>query len=101
MNFCVKVHKTSEEVLVAICDKDILGKEFTYKEVKLKVHERFYGLDEYSANEVLTEISRCTSLNAFGKEICQFLVEKEIVHPATIMWIEHNGEQIGHVILVK
>jgi len=101
VNFLVKVHIDAKERLLALCDPEILGKKYQLNGVNITVKERFYGGEEYSPTEVLIEINRCTSLNAFGSNICQFLIDNNIVHPASVLWIEAEDSKVGHVILVK
>lgn len=101
LSFRLKIHELEKERLVAICDENICGKNLIHNSVKLKIQERFYGQEIFSFEEALLEINKCTSLNAIGKEICELLVNHKIVHPAAVMWIDHEGNKIGHVILVK
>ncbi|MHA2091312.1 MAG: DUF424 family protein [Candidatus Kariarchaeaceae archaeon] len=101
VTFHLKVHEFDKERLVAICDAKLCGKSIIHNGVKLKIQERFYGMDSYNEAEVLQEITKCTSLNAFGKKICELLLKHKLVHPASIMWIEDGDETIGHVILVR
>ncbi|MHA2171831.1 MAG: DUF424 family protein [Candidatus Kariarchaeaceae archaeon] len=101
VTFHLKVHEYEKERLVAICDANLCGKSIIHNGVKLHIQERFYGMESYNEAEVLHEITKCTSLNAFGKKICELLLEHKLVHPASIMWIEDGDETVGHVILVR
>jgi hypothetical protein len=38
----VKIHKTENKDIVAVCDEDLLGKKFEEKELILDVSEEFY-----------------------------------------------------------
>jgi hypothetical protein len=95
------VHEFEKERLVAVCDAEVCGKSILHNGVKLKIQDRFYGDQHYTSDEVLIEVSKCTSLNAFGKNICELLIKHNIVHPATVLWIEEQGEKFGHVIVVQ
>lgn len=92
---------SAKDRLIAICDAEIKGKTFKHKGVNLTVKEQFYGNDIYEKDEVLKEIKNCTSLNAFGENICNLLIENELVHPATVLWIKNGEQKIGHVLIVK
>ncbi|MCH8906548.1 MAG: DUF424 domain-containing protein [Candidatus Heimdallarchaeota archaeon] len=101
MQFIVKVYQEGRQRLIAICDEEIRGARLKHKGVTIVVRKEFYGNEVFTLEEALGELSRCTSINAFGTNICNLLVEKELVHPATVLWIKHNGLQVGHVIVVK
>lgn len=101
VTFHLKVHEYEKERLVAVCDANLCGKSVMHNGVKLNIQERFYGMESYNEAEALQEITKCTSLNAFGKNICDLLLKHKLVHPASIMWIEDGEETIGHVILVR
>ena len=54
----MKVIKTSEALLVNICDEELLGKTFREGEVVLKVVSSFYGgekVDEEKVKEMIEE----------------------------------------------
>ena len=69
--------------------------------VKILVKSEFYGDELFNSDEVLVELLSCTSINAFGKRICELLVEKNFVHPKSILWFKDGVEKIGHVIVFQ
>lgn len=99
--FYLKVHEFQGERLVAICDKDIMGKKFKHNNVSLHIQARFYGELECSLDEVLFELNRATQFNVMGKHICEALIDHKMIHPASVLWIEDNGDKVGHAILVR
>jgi len=101
MAFNLRVHAHGNEKLVAICDKDVNGKRLTHNGVKLTIRKEFYGKEIFSAAEVLTELTNCTSINAFGKKICELLIEHNIAHPAAIIWMSDENDKIGHTIVIR
>ena len=101
MQFYLKIYQGERERSVAICDVEISGNKIRHKGVNIVVKEEYYGKDLYHADEALYEIKRSNSLNAFGKNICNLLIEHDLVHPNSVVWFDHNDEKVGHVILLR
>jgi hypothetical protein len=101
LKFYLKIYKTSSERSVAVCDTEIKGVMLKHRGVNIRVKEEYYGDDIYHPDEVLMEVRRSTSVNAFGKNICDLLVKHNLVHPQAILWFDHQDEKTGHVIIVK
>lgn len=100
MNFYVKIHENPREKLVAICDAEVIGKHINHNGVKLYINEKFYGSKIYPAEDVLHILKNSTSYNVIGKKICELLIEHNLIHPDTVMWIDDNENKIGHAIVV-
>ena len=101
LSFYFKIHQNGKEKIAAICDKEILDKTFLHNGVKIRVKGEFYGKELFEKDEMLLELISCTSINAFGLQICNILIEKNIVHPKSILWIDDVENKIGHVIVVR
>ena len=100
MGYFLKIYKDGSERLVAVCDRNIIGKSFEYNGVTIGVSDKFYGKMDYTEEEVIQEILRSSSINAMGKDICNLLIKMNLVHPATVIWFDADGDKIGHVIVV-
>lgn len=48
----IKIHKAYRDV-IAICDKELLGKQFEEKEKTLNIRESFYKGEEKSQEEII------------------------------------------------
>ena len=101
MTFYFKIHQNGNEKIAAICDEEIRENTFLHNGVKIRVKGEFYGKEIFEKDEILLELTSCTSINAFGKRICDILIEQKIVHPRTILWITEGENKIGHVIAVR
>jgi len=64
--FCYKIHTCGNDVLVAACDKDILGKTFFEGELQLEVKETFYKRCEAPLTELEKVLSGATIANLAG-----------------------------------
>lgn len=100
MQFYLKIHQNGDKKLAAICDEEIKGADLYHNGVKIKVKENFYGNELFVEDELFLELLNCRSINAFGKNICDILIKKKLVHSATVLWIDHENKKIGHVIII-
>ncbi|MCE7733840.1 MAG: DUF424 family protein [Candidatus Heimdallarchaeota archaeon] len=101
LDYYFRIHQNGKDKIAAICDENIKGRELLHNGVKILIKSEFYGEEIFRPDEVLIELLSCTSINAFGKEICDLLVEKNFVHPMSILWFKDGTEKIGHVIAIQ
>jgi hypothetical protein len=99
--YYLKHHLIAGEVLVAICDKEIINLKIKHNNANIFVNERFYGTDEYYKDEVLLEIRKATQINVIGKNIVELLIENNFLKPQIVLWFEHEKfGKIGHALLM-
>lgn len=67
--FWVKVFRTRQDLVVAICDDDILDRELTHNNIKVKVDKKFYGGKLVSEFVAVKLLEKASIANLFGKEI--------------------------------
>ena len=101
MKFRAKLHQYDNERLIAICDAELIGTSIHHNGVKLVIQERFYGELEYSVDEIMIELRSASSYNVMGKNICQLLIEKGMIHPDTVLWLGLEPNLVGHAIVVR
>ena len=84
--FWGRVFGVKREIVLAICDDDILDKEIKTKKINVKVSKKFYG--EKSIEDEATALrmmERCTIANLIGKRIVAlakkhgFITEENII----------------------
>ncbi len=79
MKYWVKVQKvmqeTREERVVAVCDEDILGKEFG----DFKISEHFFKGELVDFKKILEELEKATIANIAGNDIVSKLIEEKII----------------------
>lgn len=85
--YCFKVHKHPSEIILAICDEEILGKTFQGEKMKITVSEGFYGGDVVEEEFVRLNIGSFTILNIVGERIVNLAVELGIVAPENVVVI--------------
>ena len=81
------VHKSFGKRVVALCDKDILGKKVEEGSLQLDLTGNFYKGIECGEEEILEELSRDCFLNAVGKKTTDFCVKNGIVMKENILKI--------------
>ena len=84
----MKKYDTEGQLIVAVCDKDIIGKKFREGELVLKLEEGFYKGDKVSEEEVKEALSCATIANIAGEKSIACAVECGCIDPETIIFIE-------------
>ncbi len=82
------IFSTKEEIVGAICDEELLGKELNFKSVKVVIGEKFYGgrlIDEEFAKKVL---EKSTIGNLFGKRIVDIAQKNGFITDENIIVID-------------
>lgn len=69
--FWVKVFRTRQDMVVAVCDENLLDKELNHEKMKVKVSKQFYGGKLISENVAVKILQRATIGNLFGNEIVE------------------------------
>jgi hypothetical protein len=80
--------ETSEGLLVAACDADLLGETFAEGELSLTVTEEFYGGDEVDVDAAVAAIERADVANLVGAETVGAAVDAGVVDEATVLEVE-------------
>jgi len=93
----MKLRKIGNNVLLSICDVEILGKTLREGKIVFKVSEEFYKGEEVDVEEAVAMIENSTIVNMVGKNVVQKAIEKGYVHPEAIL----NIEGVPHAQIVK
>lgn len=88
---CAKIHRSYRNV-VAICDKELVGKKFEEGKKQLEVSENFFGGEEMSKEEIIKLIERQAkedaSFNIAGKESVAAAVESGLAEEETVGYVQ-------------
>ncbi len=84
----MKRYNTDNHVIVAVCDKNIIGKVFREGEFVLRLDEYFYKGKETDKDEVQDSLSCATIANIAGEKAVACAVECGCIDPETIIFIE-------------
>jgi hypothetical protein len=85
--FCYKIHTSGNDILVAACDKDIVGKTFFEGELQLEVKESFY-LRAVAPMASLSEIlSGATVANLSGNRVVDSAISAGYIDDENVLVI--------------
>lgn len=85
----LKVHNSGTNVVVAICDKEILGKTLKEGNITVTVNEGFFCGEIVDAERVEKTLKNATTANLFGERCVQCAVNCGVVNPESVIYI--NG----------
>jgi len=93
----MKLKRIGRNVLLAVCDADILGKTLCEGKIVFHVKEDFYKGAKVNVDEAICMIESSTIVNMVGRNVVQKAIEKGFVHPEAVLRI--NG--VPHAQIVK
>jgi len=95
--FWAKIHEIKDDLVVAICDEELLGKKIKIKEnFEIEISEEFYGgklIDEKNAIEL---IKKATIANLFGNKIVEIAIRENLIEKENV--IEFKGIKHAQII---
>ena len=93
----VKTVTHGRDMVVAVCDEEILGKTLEGGRVPFKVSEGFYKGTLGDVDEAIAAMKQATICNLVGKKIVEAAVECKMVHERAIIYF---GD-VPHAQIVK
>lgn len=87
-NMYMKQYDTERHLIVAVCDKEIIGKKFKEGELTLKLEPSFYIGTDASESEVKEALSCATIANIAGEKAIACAVECGCIDADTVIFIE-------------
>ncbi len=93
----MNLRKIGNNVLLAICDAEILGKTLREGKIVFHVKEEFYKGAKVNVEEAISLIKNSTTVNMIGKNVVKKAMEKGYVHPEAVL----NIEGVPHAQIVK
>ncbi|MDI9643422.1 MAG: DUF424 family protein [Archaeoglobales archaeon] len=85
----MKIYRVRGEVLVAVCDANLVGKVFREGSLKIEVKEDFYGNEEFGEKEVEDALRKATIANITGEMAVELAIRLGIVDKDKILRIEN------------
>ncbi|KYC51928.1 MAG: hypothetical protein AMQ74_00928 [Candidatus Methanofastidiosum methylothiophilum] len=89
MEFFYGIYKQGNEVLLAICDENIIDMVFhnNDKMIKIDVKKSFYGKNKGCKEDILELMKNATILNLVGKDIIEIAIEEGIINKECVLAI--------------
>ena len=97
MEVYVNLKKLGRNVMLAICDSELLGKTLREGKIVFHVKEEFYNGGRVTVEEAVNMIENSTIVNMVGKCCVEKAIAKGYVHPEAVL----NIEGIPHAQIVK
>ncbi len=84
----LKIHKSGAEIIVAVCDKDLLGKKLKHGNVNVVISEGFYKGDIASEEQVIEALVNAKTANLFGERTVACAIKCGAVDPEYVVIID-------------
>ena len=97
MEVYVNLKKAGRNVLLAICDCELLGRTLREGKIVFHVKDEFYNGRKASIEEAMGMIDNSTIVNMVGKNCVEKAIAKGYVHPEAVLKIEG----IPHAQIIK
>lgn len=87
----LKVHSTGERAgnryVIAVCDKDLIGKTIKNKKYKVKITERFYKGEEMTEAQVIGILKDAGNVNVMGNKSVAIAFKSGVISEKNIIKI--------------
>jgi hypothetical protein len=93
----MNIKRIGRNVLLAICDVEILGRTLREGKIVFCVKEDFYRGAMVNVEEAVSMIDNSTIVNMVGRNVVKKAIEKGYVHPEAVL----NIEGIPHAQVVR
>jgi hypothetical protein len=93
----VNLKKIGRNVMLAICDCEMLGRTLREGKIVFHVKDKFYNGGKVSVDEAVGMIANSTIVNLVGKNCVEKAIAKGYVHPDAVLRIEG----VPHAQIVK
>jgi len=93
----VNLKKVGGNVLLAVCDCELLGKTLREGKIVFRIKEEFYKGRKATVDEAMGMIDNSTIVNLVGKACVEKAIAKGYVHPDAVL----NIEGVPHAQIMK
>jgi hypothetical protein len=93
----MNLKKVGTNVLLCMCDAEILGRTLREGKIVFRVKEDFYKGAKVPVDEAVSLIEASTIVNMVGRNIVKKAIERGYVHPDAVL----NIEGVPHAQIVK
>lgn len=96
-NISMKIIRIRDEILLAACDRELLGKKFTHGELRIEVKKEFYHEVFVSRETFVNALRTATIVNLVGERVIRIAIEEGFVDEENVLWIG----KVPHAQIVK
>ena len=83
----IKIHRSGDGFVVALCDEDLINKTFEDGDLQLKVTEIFYKGVEKSEEEVIEILKTARNINIVGEKSVKLALDNNIISKDNVIKI--------------
>jgi hypothetical protein len=87
-NLYLKIHKNEKEVLIAVCDCDLMGKRFVENRLHVEINSDFFGDVKASDQDMELALKSATIANFVGRKCVQRAIDLGYVNKKNILIID-------------
>jgi len=84
---CLKTYRTGRDLMVAVCDSDLLGRSFQEGPFQIEVYPEFYGREPTTHDEVEKALDRATIANLVGENSVGCAIRMQCVAEENVLFI--------------
>ena len=84
----VSIKKIQKEVLITLCDEEILGKKLNFNGIEIYVNPKFYNGEKKDENEIKELLKKATIINAIGKKSVNLCLKEGYIDKSGIIYID-------------
>lgn len=84
-----KIHQQGNKSVLAVCDKDLLGKSLKSGKIKFKVSESFYGGRKVKEKKLRKLLEENNNINLIGEKCVKIALEEKLINENSIIKIEN------------
>jgi len=84
----LKIYKNREHVLVAACDKEVLGKTLKNGNTVVEISRTFYEGEYVSEEELRKALQNATTANIFGEKTIKCAIECGLIDQDSVILID-------------
>ncbi len=92
-----QIYDQGDEVLLAACDNDVLGRTLQNDDINLEVKESFYAGQKIELERLKKEFKRSTIANLVGEKVVNAAIEEGFGREEDLMMIE----DVPHLQIVR
>jgi len=84
----VKIHEDRGREVIAVCDSDLIGKEFNEGKLHIEITENFFKGKEMQKEDIIRILKSCSNLNVVGKESIKLALDNKIIEKESVIKIK-------------
>jgi len=84
----LNIKKVGNNVILAVCDCDLLGRTLREGKIVFRIKEEFYKGRKASLDEAVELIVNSTIVNLVGKKCVEEAITRGYVHPEAVLEVE-------------